>query len=55
MIYTTHERIDSGVKTTTIHGRMETLALFCQQFTIYNRYAEVYLGECVLIIKERTA
>jgi len=55
MIYTTHERVDGDVKTTTIHGRMDTLAMFCQQFTIYNRYAEVYLGECVLIIKERTA
>ena len=43
-------RIDGNIKTTTIHGRMETLALFCQQFTIYNRYADVYLGENVLIV-----
>lgn len=55
MIYTTHEQTDGNVKTTTIHGRIETLALFCQQFTIYNRYADVYLGENVLIVRERVS
>lgn len=53
MIYTVHERIDGDVKTTTVHGRIETLELFRQQLAGYNRYADVYVGENVLIVKER--
>lgn len=53
MIYTLHDAVVGDVKTTTIHGRLETLGLFAQQFKVYNRYADVYLGENVLIIRER--
>ena len=55
MIYTLHCRTDGDVQTTTIHGRMDTLELFKQQFAIYNRYADVYLGECILIVRERVS
>ena len=53
MIYTLHEKVVGGVKTTTIHGRPETLMLFAQQLMGYNRYADVYLGDDALIIRER--
>ena len=53
MVYTTHERIDGDVKTTIIHGTLDTLELFRKQLTVYNRYADVYLGENILIVRER--
>ena len=53
MIYTLHEKVEGGVKTTTIHGREDTLTLFAQQLMGYNRYADVYLGENILIVRER--
>lgn len=53
MIYTTHEKVVGDVKTATIHGREDTLLLFAQHLLGYNRYADVYLGESVLIVRER--
>lgn len=54
MVYTTHTRIVGDVRTTTVHGRQETLELYRQQLAVYNRYADVYLGDCILIVRERT-
>ena len=55
MIYTLHERVDGDVKTTTVHGREDALNLFAQQLLGYNRWLDVYLGENILIVRERVA
>ena len=55
MIYTLHERVDGDVKTTTVHGRDATLSLFAQQLLGYNRWLDVYLGDQILIVRERVA
>jgi hypothetical protein len=53
MIYTYHEKVENGVKTVTIHGRPETLAMAAQHLAINFRYAELYIGEDCIILRER--
>ena len=55
MIYTKHERIDGNVKTTTIHGTTEQLVVTGELLRQYYRYADVYVGEDCIVVRERVA
>lgn len=55
MIYTYHERIDGDVKTTTIHGTTEQLVVTGELLRQYYRYADIYVGEDCIIVRERVA
>ena len=53
MIYTYHEKVKDGLRTVTIHGRSDTLGGLAAHLAINFRYAELYIGEDCIILRER--
>lgn len=55
MIYTIHDRIDGTVKTTTIHGTTAKIQEVGHLLKLTHRYADIYIGEDCIIVRERVA